>query len=193
MALLTSPRFARRLADFALLLVVGIVALVAIVSVGAPAIGLRPLVIRGASMEPTIHRGSLVLAGEGADREPAVGDVVSFHEPNGTVVTHRVIGTTDSAVEGLLLTTKGDANATADPAALPSDRVIGRVVVAIPFVGFISAMLGMPSGIVSIVLLALGLFVLSALIGEMSSGPCPACEDEEAALSQDGAGVEAAA
>jgi len=184
---LTSPRVARRLVDLMLVFVVGTVAAIAIVSIVAPAFGLRPLVIRGASMEPSIHRGSLVLAVEGGLQTPSVGDVVSFHEPNGTVVTHRVVGITDSTTEGVLLTTKGDANPAADPAALPASRVIGRVVLAVPFLGFVSAMLGMPSGIASIVLLAFGLFVLSALIGEMASGSCAACEAELAAQAGDGA------
>jgi signal peptidase I len=193
MDFLTSPRVARRLVDLLLVLVVGTVALVAAVSLLGPAFGLRPLVIRGASMEPTIHRGSLVLATEGVADRIAVGDVVSFHEPNGTVVTHRVVAITESAVEGTLLTTRGDANPGADPAALPADRVIGRVVFAAPFLGFVSAMLGMPSGILSLVLLAFGLFVLSALIAEVAGGPCPACDAEMAERAADSAGSRSAA
>ncbi len=93
-----------------------------------------------------------------------------------------------------LLTTKGDANADADPTALPAGRVIGRVAVALPALGFVSAILTMPSGIASIVLLALGLLVLTWLIAELTPGRCAACEAERgwgaaSATEQDEAGA----
>jgi signal peptidase len=186
-------RIARRSVDAILVALVTTIALVAVISVVAPFAGLRPFVIRGSSMEPAIPRGALVLATDGADRAIVVGDVISFREANGTIVTHRataVVGTGDAT----LLTTKGDANRQADPTALPAGRVIGRVAMALPVLGFISSMLTMPSGIVSIVLLALGLLVLSWLIAELAPGPCAICAAERgrgpaAAGDQDEAGA----
>jgi signal peptidase len=172
-------RVARRSVDAVFVALVATIALVAVVSVVAPLAGLRPFVLRGSSMEPAIPRGALVLATDGADRAIVAGDVVSFREASGTIVTHRVTAVVGTG-EATLLTTKGDANANADPAALPAGRVIGRVAVALPVLGFISAMLTMPSGIVSIVLLALGLLVLSWLIAELTPGPCPICAEDRA-------------
>jgi signal peptidase len=170
-------RLLRRAVDATLVAVVATIGLVAVISLLAPIAGLRPFVIRGASMEPSIPRGSIVLATDGPDRPIAPGDVISFREANGTIVTHRVVGVAGVG-DDTLLTTKGDANGAADPAALPAGRVIGRVAVALPVLGFVSAMLTMPSGIVSIVLLALGLLVLSWLVAELAPGPCPACAAE---------------
>lgn len=170
-------RLARRSVDAAFVVVVATIAIVAVIGVVAPVVGLRPFVIRGSSMEPAIPRGALVLSTEGADRAIVAGDVVSFREANGTIVTHRVTAVAGTG-DATLLTTQGDANASADPTALPARRVIGRVAVALPALGFISAMLTMPSGIVSIVLLALGLLVLSWLVAELAPGPCEACAAE---------------
>ncbi|MCU0504857.1 MAG: signal peptidase I [Chloroflexi bacterium] len=170
-------RLARRSADAALVALVATIGLVAGIGLLAPALGLTPLVIRGASMEPAIPRGSMILVTAGPDRAIAAGDVISFREANATIVTHRVVaiaGTGDAA----LLTTKGDANTDRDPAALPAGRVIGRVAVALPVLGFISAMLSLPSGIAAFVLLALGLVALSWLITELAPGPCAACAAE---------------
>jgi signal peptidase len=176
---LLTPRRVRRLIDATLVLVVGVVAVVALVSVGGPLIGLRPLIIRGSSMEPTVPRGSLVLAAEETSPAFVAGDVVSFREPNGVVVTHRIV-----AIEGVgsreILTTRGDANPAADPVGLPVTRVIGRVVVTLPVLGFVAAMLTMPVGLLCIVLLAAGLFVLAALAAELDADPCPVCEARRA-------------
>ncbi len=167
-------RLARRSADAALVALVGTVGLVAAISLFSPLVGLHPFVIRGASMEPAIPRGALVLVTDGPDRALAAGDVVSFREANGTIVTHRIVDV-QGAGDDALLTTRGDANAAIDPAAAPAGHVIGRVTVAIPVLGFVSAMLTMPSGIASIVLLALALVVLSWLVAELAPGPCAAC------------------
>lgn len=171
---LLAPRRVRRAIDIALVAVVGIVAIVALVSVGGPVLGLRPLVIRGSSMEPTVPRGALVLAAESSASTVAPGDVVSFREANGVVVTHRIVAI-DGSGAAAVLTTKGDANPAADPDGLPVGRVIGRVVVALPILGFVAAMLTMPAGLLCIVLLAAGLFVLGALADELDAEPCPVC------------------
>lgn len=186
-------RIARRSVDAALVILVATIALVAVIGIVAPLAGLRPFVLRGSSMEPAIPRGALVLATDGADRAIVAGDVVSFREASGTIVTHRVTAVAGTGEE-TLLTTKGDANTNADPAVLPAGRVIGRVAVALPVLGFISAMLTMPSGIASIVLLALSLLVLSWLFAELTPGPCAICAAERsrgpaAAGDQDEAGA----
>ena len=175
-------RLARRTADAALVVLVGTVGLVAAISLLAPLAGLHPFVIRGGSMEPAVPRGALVLVTDGPDRALATGDVVSFREPNGTVVTHRIADIGGPVAGDVLLTTKGDANTSIDPAATPAAHVIGRVAVALPVLGFVSAMLTMPSGIAAIVLLALALLVLSWLLAELAPGPCAACAAERGRL-----------
>ncbi len=170
-----SPRTVRRSIDVVLAVVVGLVVVVALISVVGPLLGYRPLSIRGSSVEPTVPRGSLVLASEEATPVLAVGDVVSFREANGVVVTHRVVAI-DGSGPAALLTTRGDANAAADPEQLPVVRVIGRVALSLPLLGLVAAMLTMPVGILCILLLAAGLFVLAALADELDAGPCPACE-----------------
>lgn len=93
-------------------------------SFGGPA-----LVITGRSMMPTLPPGSVVLTRNGASAETSIGSIVSF-DVDGHTVTHRVVDR-----EGNVLTTRGDANSSADTSTLPTDSVIATTQLVVPFVG----------------------------------------------------------
>lgn len=87
-------------------------------------------VTEGTSMEPTYHRGDLVvIARAGSYR---IGDVVAYRKnaDSRSVVLHRIIGG-DAA--GFLL--KGDNSQSNDSTTPAVDEVIGRAVLHIPDVG----------------------------------------------------------
>lgn len=132
------------------LLLIGLVlALVLVTHVAGP-LGYRILIIRGASMTPTIPLGALVFEQRIPPSSIAQGDVVTVVLPSGTLVTHRVIRM--ATVDGLPhLETKGDANATADPTLEPATLVSGVVRFHVPLAGFALAFLGIPTGILSVV------------------------------------------
>jgi signal peptidase len=88
------------------------------------------LVVRGGSMEPAIHVGALLVIDRDS-RSPAVGDIASFTQPDGSIVTHRV-----SAIDAGVYTTTGDANPGPDlTPRLPGD-VLGTSVLSVPYLGF---------------------------------------------------------
>jgi hypothetical protein len=60
--------------------------------------------------------------------------------------------------------TKGDANAAPDPTAVPASAITGRVTVSIPWLGYLLAMLTLPSGVMAIFCLAGCLVVLALLL-----------------------------
>ena len=114
------------------------------VTVVAARTGVRPLVVRSGSMEPTIPTGSMVLVQRVAAAEIAVGDVVAVERPDHTRVTHRVVGL-ERRGETAELTLKGDANEDADPApvsVVEADRLIRQV----PEVGRFAAWLATAPG-----------------------------------------------
>lgn len=96
------------------------------------------LIVRGGSMEPTIHVGSIVVVDRNA-RTPGVGTATAFRDGDGTLVTHRVISIDKAGYE-----TKGDANAKADLGRRNPDQVYGAVVISIPFVGYALHLLHQP-------------------------------------------------
>jgi signal peptidase I len=104
------------------------------------------LIVRGGSMEPAIHAGSIEIIDRN-DQSPNIGDVVAFRE-NGNIVTHRIV-----AFEGSFMVTKGDANETEDAVRRRGEDVIGPVVADVPHVGRILYVVQQPP--VFLLLLAL--------------------------------------
>ncbi len=98
--------------------------------VGIRALGMATFVVTGGSMEPTIHKGSLVID------EPvsADKDIITFDHYDQTT-THRVVGVEGSA-NGTMFSTKGDANQITDPEPLSFPGRVGLVKLSIPGVGY---------------------------------------------------------
>lgn len=108
-------------------------------------------IVESGSMEPSIMTGSLVVIVPASEYK--IGEVVTFKSQTADVpTTHRII---DSSFESgnTIFTTKGDANEEADSAAAMAKDVIGRVVVDVPYAGFILDFARQPIGFSFLVLL----------------------------------------
>lgn len=136
----------------------GTLALLVLIVVPAllPVLGRHMYVVRGASMEPAIPLGSVVVVHSTNPALLKVGEVVTYQTAVGTVVTHRV--TAIEAGSDLRFQTKGDASSSADPGLIPASEIVGSVEYTLPGVGILVAMLASPTG----VLLAVG--ILAALV-----------------------------
>lgn len=99
--------------------------------------GHRLFVVSGASMEPALARGSLIVVRPTPPDAIAVGDVVTF-EHRGATVTHRV-SSVDERGGARVFTTKGDANDVLDPDSVTFDDRAGLVVAQLPLLGFVFA------------------------------------------------------
>ncbi|MDP3713090.1 MAG: signal peptidase I [Mycobacteriales bacterium] len=122
-------------------------------TVAATLTGLRPLVVRSGSMEPTISTGGMVLTRQVTAAEIGVGDVVAVERPDRTRVTHRVVAVVQRGATAEL-TLKGDANTDNDPLPV-TVTTAGEVVYSAPWLGRVSAFLAS----------AKGGFVLGLLVG----------------------------
>lgn len=103
--------------------------------------------------------GSLVVATAVDPGRLAVGDVVTVQLEGGSTMTHRIV-TIVEREDGRMFELKGDANAVHDPVLVIADRVVGRVDLALPLLGYLLAMLSMPTGIAA--LLSIGGTLLTA-------------------------------
>jgi signal peptidase len=101
--------------------------------------GLGTYVVTGGSMEPSIHKGSLLIVQPVEPAEIAVGDVITFEQYEQTT-THRVVGIV-STDTGLAFKTKGDANTVADPLDKTFPGKVGIVRGALPLAGSIASSL----------------------------------------------------
>ena len=121
---------------------VGRVVLAAIVLVLAAGfaptlLGLHRYVLTGSSMEPALHRGSLVFDEEVPVASLRVGDVITYVPPGMTrPLSHRI---TSVEVRGArrLFRTRGDNNPVADPAEFSLPHATqARVRFSIPYAGW---------------------------------------------------------
>ena len=89
------------------------------------------------SMEPNIPEGALIVIQEQDTYQ--VGDAVTYVHSSGQItITHRIISIEDGSV-----LTQGDANPSPDP-EFPEDRIIGKVMLTIPYVGYVLMFLRNP-------------------------------------------------
>jgi len=115
------------------------------------------LVVRSGSMQPAISTGGIVIIDRAAIRPP-VRAIASFREPDGSVITHRIV-----AMEGPLFVTKGDANDDNDVLQRPASAVYGTVVLSLPFLGYLIHLLQAPAAFL-VLLLGTGGFLIADAI-----------------------------
>ena len=131
-------------------------------------------IVRGASMEPSISLGSVVLIEPADPTQVHPGDIVTFRAGANNVVTHRVIAV--SGGSQLAFATKGDANTSADPVTVPADAIVGRVGYSVPVLGFVLNTLASTAGVV-IILGILGTLLLGGwFIEELAATLGPSAE-----------------
>jgi signal peptidase len=120
----------------------------------------RVYVVHTGSMIPTIPPESAVVVREG---DYHVGEVVSFVE-HGNVVSHRLMAIHPNG----RITTKGDANRTADPWHVPASNIIGGVVAAPRHLGYLLTYVRSPLGAASILMALMCLWQVWALARAIS-------------------------
>lgn len=111
--------------------------------------GVRSFTVLSGSMEPTLPVGSIIYTLR--QRSYDLGDVISVNM-GGTTLTHRITQTIQKNGQ-VYYQLKGDANKNADAKLVEDFEVVGKQVVAIPFVGRAAAFLRTPIGFVSLVVL----------------------------------------
>ena len=97
-------------------------------------LGLGTYVVTGGSMEPAIHKGSLIVVEPVSPSTVRVGDVITFQKYDQTT-SHRVL-TIEQTTAGRVFTTKGDANTAADPEPSVFPGQVGLVRATVPFAGY---------------------------------------------------------
>jgi signal peptidase len=115
-------------------------------------------------MEPAIPTGSILVSRTVASDSIIVGDIITFSgSGRDRFITHRV--TAIDRTNGIVFTTKGDANNAEDPYPVPAENVVGKVLVHIPFLGFILSFVKTPLGIL-LMLVIPGLLIIGLELRE---------------------------
>jgi len=130
---------------FVVLLVMGVALIITLFAVPRIA-GYRTFVLVGRSMTGTISIGSLVYGDPVPVEDLRVGDVITFSPPQmNEVVTHRIVAIARAADGSERISTKGDAVPNRDPWQFkPTTPELPRFVFAIPYLGYLIALLSLP-------------------------------------------------
>lgn len=123
--------------------------------------GFQPLTVLSNSMNPTFHTGDLVVIREVDASTIAVDDIITFSEPNGPFISHRVVEVV-SDENGTSFVTKGDNNNVIDEQVVTPQMIQGKSIFHIPKLGYMSKFASGKIGIMLLIILPLcGYFLLS--------------------------------
>jgi len=95
------------------------------------------VVVASGSMSPALELGDLIIVQGIPPTSIQVGDIIVFNSPQGIRTIHRVtkIQTLDGTIQ---FRTKGDANPTEEPYWTPEQKVHGRVLYRISYIGWLA-------------------------------------------------------
>jgi len=136
---------------YALLLLIVIIAGLLIISVFPLAGNYEFMVVQSGSMEPAVKVGSVVVVRPVNEYE--VGDIVTFKfSSDGFPLTHRIHDV--EVVEGRVqYITKGDANEEPDRRRVTKRNIIGKVLLDIPYIGYVVSFAQKPLGFALVIIL----------------------------------------
>ena len=104
------------------------------------------------SMEPSIGTGSIVFVSEVSPDSIEEGDVMTYSDDGGNLITHRVVEKKE-ADTSVRFITKGDANENVDPEPVYRGDVVGVVDFSVPYLGYLVQFSNTFAGWVVLVLL----------------------------------------
>lgn len=132
--------------------------------------GYRPLTVLSGSMEPTLPVGSVVISKAVDPATIETGDIVTFAQTGDLTgrtspfVTHRVTEVV-SGDSGLSFLTKGDANNSADMDPVLAERVVGKVTLTLPYLGYVTRFVRSPLGLILMIVLPAAILIVWEGIG----------------------------
>lgn len=106
------------------------------------------LVVQSGSMEPALPVGSVVIIKPVDPNKLQKNEIICFKLSGPQSITHRIIDVTDNG-----FITKGDANNASDNFVVEKKDVIGKVVLTIPYVGYLNHFVKTPLGFTLLIVL----------------------------------------
>ena len=119
--------------------------------------------VASGSMTPTIPVGSLIVVRDTNYINIENEDIVTFKGLGNTLVTHRV---REVSGDGQSFITRGDANNMDDPMPVTVEKLVGKVVFHIPYVGYLLKFLKSQYGLVVLITF----LILTLIMGLVSRG-----------------------
>jgi signal peptidase len=98
--------------------------------------GVRPYLVSGISMNPTLYAGDVAVIQDLSAREVQIGDIILYYTESGNRVLHRVIEIRDNSGKVQFITQGDNIYLPDDP--VEETQYGGKMVIAIPKIGWVS-------------------------------------------------------
>jgi len=131
----------------------------------------RLLTVQSGSMEPTLKLGSVILVLPKGNQiiSPVgflpkfqKGEIISYLAGKETI-THRIVSL--EKINGkIFYQTKGDANQGADVEKIPEEKVLGKVVFSLPYLGYFVSFAKTQTGYISLIIIPATIIIYSELL-----------------------------
>lgn len=113
-------------------------------------------VVQSGSMQPAISAGSLILVSKAESYR--LGDIITYSRGR-TLTTHRLV-----EIRGQEFITKGDANQATDSAAVKKEQILGKLVLAVPYLGYPVSFTKSLPGLILVVIIPATIIVYQELV-----------------------------
>jgi signal peptidase len=137
------------------------------ISGGPPAVfGHQMYIVLSGSMSPSFGAGSLAFVRPRPPEAIKEGDIITYRGlgEGEKLVSHRVVAVNEAG--GVItFTTKGDANDTVDPNPVKGENLVGKVVLAIPYLGYIMEFARTKQGLLVLVVIPTSALLLWEIAG----------------------------
>lgn len=147
----------------------------------------QSLVVYSGSMSPAISAGDVVVIDNTDPANIQEGDIITFTRSEEELpTTHRVVDVQENG-DNLAFQTKGDANDNPDPQLVSESRIIGTVVITLPYIGHVIMFGSTPLGFALLLGLPFGLLVVTEIwsLAKKYKGPTQTESTPEANDSED--------
>lgn len=123
---------------------------------------MKLLTVLSGSMEPQIHTGSLIFIKPASEYN--VGDIVTkTTDEKDTTITHRIIE--KEMIDGrAMFMTKGDANNVADNEKVSQEKIVGKVFLNIPYLGYAVNFAKTKQGLILIIIIPAVIIVYEEIL-----------------------------
>jgi len=111
-------------------------------------------VVLSGSISPAFDTGSLVFVRPASIDMIKEGDIITYTGRGNSkqLISHRAVAISNTE-EGIKIITKGDANDATDPNSVNSENLVGKVVLAIPYLGYFVSFAQTKRGLITLILI----------------------------------------
>ena len=122
--------------------------------------GYKSFLVQSGSMEPAVMTGDIIIIH--SQDNYVKNDVITFHGSDARIVTHRIIEILQKDGKSFF-STKGDANRSEDEDSITQDKIIGKISLVIPKLGYLVAFSKSLPGLIILAIIPAVLFILGEL------------------------------